>query len=67
MIKKSKEALWQTVLHMFPELDVYETKDLFRKHSTKGGLWAYAGHSDDIVVLSNGANINASTVQEKLM
>jgi len=33
-------------------------KDLYVKHPTKPGLWAYNGRNDDIVVLSNGYKIS---------
>ncbi|KAH7377930.1 hypothetical protein DE146DRAFT_638005 [Phaeosphaeria sp. MPI-PUGE-AT-0046c] len=65
--EKSSGAAWQQVFQVFPDLEHYETKDLFRKHPSTDGLWAYVGRSDDVVVLSNSANINATVVEEKLM
>lgn len=67
VFEKTSSAVWQQVFRVFPDLEKYETKDLFRKHSSRDGLWAYVGRSDDVVVLSNSANINATTVEEKLM
>lgn len=66
VFKKDRHALWQQVFLVFPTIDIYETKDLFRKHPTKEGLWAYVGRSDDVAVLANSANINASLVEDKL-
>lgn len=67
VFKKAPNAVWQQVFLVFPELEVYETKDLFQKHPSKEGLWAYVGRSDDVVVLSNSANINATIVEARLM
>lgn len=36
----------------------YRTKDLFRQHPEKPGLWKYYGRRDDIIVLSNGEKFN---------
>lgn len=67
VIRKDPNAIWQSVFGAFPDREIYGTKDLFRKHPTEKGLWLPAGRSDDIVVLSNGSNINASVVEEKLI
>jgi acyl-coenzyme A synthetase/AMP-(fatty) acid ligase len=64
---KDSNAVWQQIFLFFPNLDVYETKDLFRKHPFKDELWAYVGRSDDVVVLSSGFNINAAAIEEKLI
>jgi acyl-coenzyme A synthetase/AMP-(fatty) acid ligase len=67
IFKKSADAVWQQIFLVFPSLEVYETKDLFRKHPSKEGLWSYVGRADDVIVLSNSANINAASVEEKLL
>ncbi|PSN68711.1 acetyl-CoA synthetase-like protein [Corynespora cassiicola Philippines] len=64
---KNGDALWQQAFLLFPEKEVYRTGDLFAKHLEKEGLWMYAGRSDDMVVLANGANVNAANIEEKLM
>lgn len=42
----------------FPDMEVWRTKDLFRPHPTKSGLWTFHGRIDDIIVLSNGEKFN---------
>ncbi|KAJ4394813.1 hypothetical protein N0V93_004033 [Gnomoniopsis smithogilvyi] len=42
----------------FPDVEVWHTKDLFKPHPTKPGLWTFHGRIDDIVVLSNGEKFN---------
>ena len=59
---------WQQVFDIYPQLEVYETKDLFMKNEEgKEGYWSYAGRADDMVVLSSSANLNAAAAEEKLM
>ncbi|PVH91878.1 NRPS-like enzyme [Periconia macrospinosa] len=42
----------------FPDVKVWRTKDLFKPHPTKHGLWRFHGRTDDIIVLSNGEKFN---------
>jgi thioester reductase-like protein len=42
----------------FPDLETWRTKDLFKPHPTKPGLWRFHGRADDIIVLSNGEKFN---------
>ncbi|KAL8711957.1 MAG: hypothetical protein Q9220_003653 [cf. Caloplaca sp. 1 TL-2023] len=42
----------------FPDVETWHTKDLFKPHATKKGLWRFHGRSDDIIVLSNGEKFN---------
>ena len=44
--------------HNYPGLKKWRTKDLFRPHPTKKGLWRFHGRRDDIIVLSNGEKFN---------
>lgn len=42
----------------FPDVEIWHTKDLFKRHPTKPELWTFHGRVDDIVVLSNGEKFN---------
>lgn len=42
----------------FPDAEIWRTRDLFKPHPTKPGLWRFYGRADDIVVLSNGEKFN---------
>ncbi|KAI0003481.1 acetyl-CoA synthetase-like protein [Xylariaceae sp. FL0662B] len=42
----------------FPDFDIWRTRDLFKPHLTKPGLWRFHGRADDIIVLSNGEKFN---------
>ena len=48
----------RAIFNNFPTLDEWHTKDLFRPHPTKPGLWKFHGRLDDVIVLSNGLKFN---------
>ncbi|KAF2202987.1 acetyl-CoA synthetase-like protein [Delitschia confertaspora ATCC 74209] len=54
---KSTEKI-SALNHNLPGTPVYRTKDLFKQHPQKPGLWQYYGRRDDIIVLSNGEKFN---------
>ncbi|KAL9595711.1 MAG: hypothetical protein Q9219_006277 [cf. Caloplaca sp. 3 TL-2023] len=50
--------LFQSIFSTYPDLEVFSTKDLYRKHPTKPNLWKFCGRLDDIIVLSNAEKFN---------
>lgn len=60
IFRKSETATWQQIFLLHPAMNLYRTKDLFRKHPSKDNLWLYSGRADDYVVLANGDNLHAS-------
>ncbi|KAH6957909.1 hypothetical protein BKA56DRAFT_501784 [Ilyonectria sp. MPI-CAGE-AT-0026] len=58
MHRDDELSLFQGIFHTFPDKHDINIKDLYVKHPTKPGLWAYKGRSDDLVVLSNGYKIS---------
>jgi acyl-coenzyme A synthetase/AMP-(fatty) acid ligase len=67
VFRRGEEGVWQQVFFVYPQLEVYETGDLFRKHPEKEELWSYAGRRDDMIVQANSANMNAAGIEEKIM
>jgi acyl-coenzyme A synthetase/AMP-(fatty) acid ligase len=57
----------QIIFHVFPELDVYHTKDVWREHPTKKGLWLMSGRTDDFVKLSSLTKFNATHIENILL
>ncbi|KAK1976536.1 thioester reductase domain-containing protein [Colletotrichum cereale] len=55
---------FQGIFHTFPDLDEYNTKDMYRRHPTEPDLWTYHGRSDNIVVFSNGEKLNPVTIED---
>ncbi|KAL8720788.1 MAG: hypothetical protein Q9181_007848 [Wetmoreana brouardii] len=52
--------------HNFPGVDTWYTKDLFKPHPTKHGLWRFHGRKDDIIVLSTGEKLNPLPMENLL-
>ncbi|KAI0896948.1 acetyl-CoA synthetase-like protein [Annulohypoxylon nitens] len=61
--RNDKTPNLQGIFFTFPELDEYDTKDLFRPHPTLANHWAYAGRADTVIVFSNGEKLNPLTIE----
>lgn len=64
--KDPEKCKFQGIFGTYPHFDVYETHDMFSKHPTTEGYWMYRGRSDDMIVLSNGRNINPVDVERTI-
>ncbi|KAI1106718.1 acetyl-CoA synthetase-like protein [Jackrogersella minutella] len=53
----------QGIFYTFPELDEYDTKDLFHPHPHLKDHWIYAGRADSVIVFSNGEKLNPITIE----
>jgi thioester reductase-like protein/aryl carrier-like protein len=53
----------QGCFYVFPELEEYSTKDLYRPHPTLPDHWTYVGRADDIIVFSTGEKLNPTTIE----
>ncbi|KAL8788738.1 MAG: hypothetical protein Q9213_001552 [Squamulea squamosa] len=60
---RSELKRWQQVFVIYPDVDEFQTKDLWTKHPSKSDLWRYVGRTDDLVILSNGLNIEPSAME----
>lgn len=65
-VKRKELAATQTIFLTFPELDIYETKDLYSRHPTIPELYRYETRKDDLIVLSNGEKFNPLDAEFKL-
>ncbi|OTB02092.1 hypothetical protein M426DRAFT_205279 [Hypoxylon sp. CI-4A] len=61
--RKDRDPGFQGVFYTFPELDEYDTKDLFRPHPTLKNTWEYAGRADTVIVFSNGEKLNPLSIE----
>lgn len=52
--------------HNYPGVAEWRTRDLFRPHPTKKGLWRFYGRRDDIIVLSSGEKFNPVPTETSL-
>ena len=51
------------IFNVFPELDKYHTKDVWKPHATKKELWLYSGWTDDFVELRTMTKFDASHIE----
>jgi acyl-coenzyme A synthetase/AMP-(fatty) acid ligase len=65
-VRKKEIDYFQGIFVTYPELEEYHTKDCFSRHLTKPYLWKYESRLDDIVVLSNGENLNPVPMEKVL-
>ncbi|KAL2821419.1 hypothetical protein BDW59DRAFT_109738 [Aspergillus cavernicola] len=54
----------QPVFAMFPDLEEYETRDLFSPHPSIPHLWRHQGRRDDIIVFLNGEKTNPISFEQ---
>ena len=65
-VKKKELAATQAIFLTFPDLDIYETRDLYSRHPTVPELYKYETRKDDLVILSNGEKFNPLAAEMKL-
>lgn len=65
--RKQNLERWQQIFAVYPHLDRFQTNDLMTRHPKNPDLWAYAGRSDDLVMLSNGNSLSASHMESVIM
>ncbi|KAI8961835.1 acetyl-CoA synthetase-like protein [Daldinia sp. FL1419] len=63
-VRKGRDPGAQGVFYTFPELNEYDSKDMFRPHPTLKDHWKYAGRSDTVIVFSNGEKLNPVTTED---
>jgi acyl-coenzyme A synthetase/AMP-(fatty) acid ligase len=56
----------QMIFKVYPELDRYETKDLWTEHPVHKGLWKIIGRADDHVSFSHGEGLHASRLEPEI-
>ncbi|KAG9383316.1 AMP dependent ligase/synthetase [Pyrenophora tritici-repentis] len=67
VIPRDKSSNIQAVFEMFPDTEEFRSKDLFKPHPTKEGLWIYHSRDDDIIVFLNGEKTNPVTFEEEVI
>ncbi|KAM0454500.1 hypothetical protein ACHAPV_008371 [Trichoderma viride] len=65
-VKQKELAATQTIFLTFPELDLYETKDLYSRHPTFPELFKYETRKDDLVVFATGEKFNPAAAEFQL-
>ncbi|KAL9117987.1 MAG: hypothetical protein Q9187_005473 [Circinaria calcarea] len=65
-VRKAELERWQQLFHVYPDLNRFPTKDLFRKHHSEPELWQYAGRTDDLIIFSHGEDLYASDMEAEI-
>lgn len=58
LVRRRELDLFQSIFSTYPNIAEFSTKDLYKKHPTKPGLWKFMGRTDDVIVLSNAEKFN---------
>lgn len=53
----------QSVFTIFPDLNEWPTKDLFRAHPSLPHHWIHDGRADNLVVFANGTKLNPRAIE----
>ncbi|PQE15461.1 NRPS-like enzyme protein [Rutstroemia sp. NJR-2017a BVV2] len=64
--KNSDPETVQQVFRIFPNLQTWNTKDLYSPHPTEADLWLYRGRGDDIIVFLTGEKTNPLSMEQRL-
>lgn len=54
----------QATFTMFPDMEVYETRDLFEPHPSIPNSWSWQARADDIIVFLNGEKTNPISMEQ---
>ncbi|KAM0482540.1 hypothetical protein ACHAPX_003059 [Trichoderma viride] len=65
-VRRKELAATQTIFLTFPDLDLYETKDLYSRHPTFPELYKYETRKDDLVVMATGEKFNPAAAEFQL-
>ena len=67
IVRKESLSLFQGVFSIFPGLQEYSTGDLYKRHPSKPGSWAFRARADDIISLTNAEKINPVTMENVII
>ncbi|OTA98386.1 hypothetical protein M426DRAFT_258942, partial [Hypoxylon sp. CI-4A] len=66
IVRQNEHPSYQTCFYTFPDIQEYDTGDIYKPHHTLPNYWLYCGRSDNIIVFSNGEKINPTSIEETL-
>lgn len=66
IVRAPENEKFQAIFTHFPQLQEYETRDLFAKHPSKEGLWRHQARIDDVIVFLNGEKTNPVTFEQEV-
>ena len=63
VITRLPDSRHQGWFYTFPDIQEYDTQDIFTKVPGKPGFWRYYARSDDVIALSNGEKLNPVDIE----
>ena len=65
VIRSAENSRYQPTFTIFPDLDEYASRDLFKPHpSRKNDMWSWQARADDILVFLNGEKTNPIAMEQ---
>lgn len=66
LVRNEGTESFQPVFSLFPADKDFRTKDLFKPHPSKDGLWRYSSRIDDVIVFLNGEKTNPVSFEHQV-
>lgn len=66
IVRRPENEKYQAIFTHFPDLQEYETRDLFSPHPTAPGFWKHRSRIDDVIVFLNGEKTNPVTFEQEI-
>ncbi|KAI1503048.1 hypothetical protein F5X99DRAFT_376604 [Biscogniauxia marginata] len=63
IFRKDIHPGYQGIFYTFPDINEYDTKDLYEPHPTLPNHWLWCGRSDDVIVFSNSRKFNPISME----
>ena len=62
-VRREGDTSMQSIFLVYPDINRFETKDLWIEHPQRKGLWKIVGRADDYVYLASGEGLHASSME----
>ncbi|KAH7411425.1 putative NRPS-like enzyme [Cadophora sp. MPI-SDFR-AT-0126] len=66
IVRAPENEKYQAIFTHFPDLQEYETRDLFSPHPTRPEFWKHRSRIDDVIVFLNGEKTNPVTFEQEV-
>ncbi|KAF3033927.1 hypothetical protein E8E11_002458 [Didymella keratinophila] len=66
LVRNQDTESFQPVFALIPTQREFQTRDLFRPHPSKEGLWRYSSRIDDVIVFLNGEKTNPVSFEHQI-
>ena len=67
VVRDPKLEQYQPPFRLFPDIQEYNSHDLFSPHPSRPDLWLYRGRDDDVIVFLNGEKTNPISFEQNII